>query len=54
MGQSLNFLKNHLFIGRKAKSKTCCLLALDIGTEFVKAVIFKVGKTSSDDGESKE
>jgi cell division protein FtsA len=39
---------------RKAKSKKQYLLALDIGTEFVKALIFRLEKSLSDEGEIKE
>lgn len=42
-----------LIIRRKARSKGDCLLALDIGTEFVKAIVFKIEKSSSDNEEAK-
>jgi cell division protein FtsA len=42
------------FLRRKAKSKKKYLLALDIGTEFVKALIFRLEEELSDEGEIKE
>ncbi len=42
------------FLGKRKKVKKDCLLALDIGTEFVKAVIFKLKDSISDEGEIKE
>jgi cell division protein FtsA len=41
------------FLGRKVKSKKKYLLALDIGTEFVKALIFRLEEELSDEGEVK-
>jgi cell division protein FtsA len=51
MGRLGNFFQTHLPRGRKVRSKNDYLLALDIGTEFVKALIFKIVESSSDNGE---
>ena len=49
MIQRFNFLKPHHLLRRKARQKKDYLLALDIGTEFVKALIFKIEDKSFDD-----
>lgn len=48
-----NFVHNHSLFGAK-KAKPECLLALDIGTEFVKALIFKIKKCVADDGAQRD
>ena len=42
MGQLIKFLKNNLWKWRKKRRAKNYLLALDVGTEFVKAVIFRI------------
>ncbi len=41
MGKKISFSSNILLLRRKNRVKDQCLLALDIGTEFVKAIILK-------------
>ncbi|MFH1551471.1 MAG: cell division FtsA domain-containing protein [bacterium] len=48
MGGLTNFFQKGFFIGKRPKSRKDYLLALDIGTEFVKVLIFKAEKKSSD------
>jgi len=52
MGRVVNFFQT-LPLGKKSKSKKDYLLALDIGTEFVKALIFKLEEEFFDEGEKK-
>ncbi len=53
MGRMANFFQISLPMGRKTKSKRNYLLALDIGTEFVKALIFKLEEEFFEGGEKK-
>lgn len=48
-----NPLASGLSLGRKLKQKKDYLLVLDIGTEFVKALVFKTVKNSLDQAENK-
>ena len=54
MGQVLNFFQNRLLTRKRSKSKNDYLLVLDIGTEFVKSLIFKIEKGLSDQDMAKE
>jgi len=54
MGKVSNFFQNRLLRRKRSKSKNDYLLVLDIGTEFVKSLIFKIEKGLSDQDEVKE
>jgi len=41
-------------LGKKSKIKEDYLLALDIGTEFIKAIVLKIGETSDKIDEEKK